>query len=134
MADIELLRTDTQKEEDGVWMEVPLFGEMLNMRIARLGNKAYERALEARQKPYVQQIRAGTLSTDIQNKILIDCVARHVLKDWRDLTKGGEPFPYSVENAVWLLTSNSDLLNAVVKASADAEQYRAQMLEADAGN
>lgn len=132
--DIEGLRTDAALEEDGVWTEVPLFGEMLNMRIARLGNKAFERAQEARQKPYVNQIRAGTLSVEIQEKILIECVARHIVKDWRDLTRGGEDFPYSVENAVWLLSSNRDLLNAVVRLSGEAERYRQQQIETDAGN
>ena len=133
--DINSLKTDTNLEEDGVWTEVALFGQMLDLKIARLGNKAYERAKEARQKPYVQQIRQGTLSVDTEEKILIDCVARHVLKGWPDdWTYEGQPFPYSVENSVRILTENRDLLSAVVKASADAEKYRKQQIEADAGN
>lgn len=132
--DIEGLRTDAALEEEGVWTEVPLFGELLSMKIARLGNKAFERAQEARQKPYINQIRAGTLSVEIQEKILIECVARHIVKDWKDLTRGGEPFPYTPENAVWLLTNNRDLLNAIVRLSSDAERYRQQQIEADAGN
>lgn len=132
--DIRKLKTDTAAEEEGVWTQVLVFDAVLEMRIARAGNRRYMAMRDRLMKPHLLRVRAGTLPRDVSEKIDIECLATTVLLGWRGLKNGDEEFAYTPENAVLLLTEYSDVRRAVEAAAYDAEAYRAAVQEDSAGN
>lgn len=131
--DLNRFKSDPTREEDGVWVEV---GDGARLRIARIGSKKYHSEFTRRSKPYKRQIRSETLPDSVADKILAETLASAVLLDWDGLTLGGKALKYSRDKAVELLMDPAmkDFRALVVELATDAEQYRADELEADAKN
>src|SRR5687768_6005127 len=79
---ISRLRTDQKKEAEGVWVPV---GEGLEIRVARIGNPAYEAFLRRETRPVQRAVRAGMADPKAMEEISNRAMARHVLLDWRNL-------------------------------------------------
>lgn len=123
--------TDRTLELDGVWVQID---KDARVKIARRDNPRYREVLRRESAPYRQAARAGMLSDETAEQILIKVLAETVVLDWEGFTENGKPLPYSKENAVRLLTELKDFLDFVVSASAEAELFKAQADEADAKN
>lgn len=133
--DLSKIKTDEQAqaaEVDGLWTEVSVLGEVCEMKIARLGNRKYERLLDRKLEPHRR--KRGRISNEVRDRIMVECVAEAILLDWRGLKNGDEPFDYSYDNAVLLLTQYRDVYDAVLIAANEAERFRLDAIEDDAGN
>lgn len=118
-------KTDEAKEQEGVW--VPL-DETTRLRIARMKNARYKAALQRKLEGQKFQVRAQAMTDEAYQKILNEVVAETILVDWEGITEQGVPLPYSVENAMHLLTVYPDFRDSVVLTAAnDAELFRPDM-------
>lgn len=123
--------TNPQLEQEGVWVDL---GDGARVRIARRDTVRYRETLRKESAPYRQVARAGLLSDETSNQILVKVLARTVLLDWEGITEDGQPVPYSYENAVRLLTTYRDFLEFVTTASGEAEAFKAESDRADLKN
>jgi hypothetical protein len=107
MADIrKLYGTNENKEIDGVWQDM---GDGIEVRIARIGNPEYQKLFQRISKPHRKAIRRGTLKEDVAEKLMIECMAKTIVKDWKNIEVDGKNLPFSVDNAIMILTEFKDL-------------------------
>jgi len=122
MADLKkLFGTDQNKEKEGVWQDM---GDGLKMRIARIGNPNYQKRFQALSKPHRRALRRGTLSDEIAEQLLIKCLAETIVLDWEGVEENGSTIPYSVDNAIRVLTDYPDLRNYVNDIANEMEGYK----------
>lgn len=129
--DLENLAIDTEKEEDGVWVEV---GESAKLLIAHWGNKAFTAAMRRYVTP--KQHRLKNMPEHEADALMAKVVVETILLDWQGLTLGGQEVPYSKAKAIELLTSRKfrsfrELVESLAK---DDEQFRLAEMEEDMGN
>lgn len=126
--DLTLFQTDADRSVDGVWCPVD---DDTKIKVARLGNKRYQRVLQREMTPYKRLIDKGTVSDDVADKILVTAMAEAILLDWEGMTKHGEPFPYSKQNAVDLLLDPNlkDFRDFVTELSQDIELFRQEEIQ-----
>ena len=130
--DISKFQTNKSMEEEGVWVDVD--GNGTKIKVARVNNPRYKKYFQKITKPYKRQIRSGTLSEDLAEKLLVDALANTILLDWQGFTKDGESFPYSVDNARAFLAESPDFRDFVSDAANEMENYRTAELEEARGN
>lgn len=111
------LKTDPALEQDGVW--VP-FGDA-RFLVARLNNPRMASAYAAKIRPY----RGAKIPEADEERLMLDCLAAHVLLDWEGVTNDGQPFPYSKENSRAALQIK-DLADFIITAARDFELFRRQ--------
>ena len=119
----ELFGTDKVKEKEGVWQDM---GDGLKMRIARIGNPKYQKRFEALSKPHRRALRRGTLSNEIAEKLLVQCIAETIVLDWEGVEENGKETPFSVENAVRILLEYPELRKYVEDIANEMEGYKAE--------
>ena len=125
MGDVKkLFGTDPKKEQEGVWRDD--IGGDIRMKIARIGNPNYQKRFQTLSKPHRRAIRRGTLPDDIAEKLLIQCLAETIVLDWENVQYEGEDLPYSVENAVRLLTDIPELRNIINDIANELEGYQTE--------
>jgi hypothetical protein len=75
----------------------------------------------------------GTLPPGVEDDISRQCVAKAVLRDWRDIVgDDGEPLPFSVENALEVMGRDiigDQFLRGVMAAVADLHEVVATEVE-----
>lgn len=134
---ISRFRTDATKENEGVWVPLgaPDDPDGFQLKIARLGNPAYEEMLRKIGKPYVRAIRMGTADPKVIADLQKKAMAKHVLKDWKGLQDDdGNPIPYSVEKAYELMSTLPDFFDLVYSLAQEQDLFRAQLQEDSAKN
>ena len=130
--DISKFQTNKSAEEEGIWVDVD--GNGTKVKVARINNPRYKKYFQKITKPYKRQIRNGTLAEELAEKLLVDALANTILIDWQGFTKGGEPFPYSVDNARSFLQESADFRDFVSDAANEMENFRSEELEDARGN
>ena len=132
---ISRLKTDKQKELEGVW--VPL-NDGFRIKVARLGNHKYQDYLTKLTRPYQHQIRSKKLGSKERDRLIFKALARYVILDWENLEEEVDgklvPVPCSREKAEQLLTDFEEFYVTVVDISADAELFRAEEVEESVKN
>lgn len=124
MGDVKkLFGVDAEKEQEGVVHEM---GEGLKMRIARIGNPKYQKRFQALSKPHRRALRRGTLSDEVAEKLLIQCLSETIVLGWEGLEENGEEVPYSLENCIKILTDYPELRNYVNDIANELEGYQAE--------
>jgi hypothetical protein len=113
--DLSKFKTDPTLEQEGVW--VPLGDGRL--RIARLNNPRMTAAYAAKIRPY----RGGRVPDEESDRIMVDCLAEHVLLAWEGITHNGEPFPYSRANAKEALAIK-DFCDFVIESAKQMELFQ----------
>ena len=90
-------KTDTKKEEEGVWVK---YEGGVSLKIARLNNPKYKEYSLKRSKPHLRRLQAGTIDGDVAEDIMKDAIANTVLLDWKGLLdEKGNEIPFSQEKA-----------------------------------
>lgn len=130
--DISKFQTNKSAEEEGVWVDVD--GNGTRIKVARINNARYKKYFQKITKPYKRQIRNGTLSEDLAEKLLVDALANTILLDWKGFTKEGQDFPYSVDNARSFLAESADFRDLVSDAANEMETFRSAEIEEARGN
>lgn len=131
--DIGKFKTDLNRELDGVWVDI---GKEARLKIARIGNPAYKETFRRLAKPYQRQIRTGTLSDEVAERILAQSLAESVLLDWEGLEENGKPLPYSKKAALDLLTNPQlkDFRDLVAELANESELFHQQDVDEAEGN
>lgn len=123
------LKLDQDATVNGVWRDL---GQGLEILVARARNPEFVRYLEQLSKPYLRQIRDGTMAKDVSQRLYVKALARKVLRDWRGLHDDeGNEIPYTPTVAEELLSDEFCLLRDRVESLADELNDYLVKLEVD---
>ncbi len=134
MAKLSAIRTDTGKENDGVWIPFELG---IELKIARWNNpkfKALQDTLTDRRKVLLDKV---FLPEEAALDVEKEAVAQTILLDWRNVEgEDGQPLAYSAEAAVKLFKDPEykDLYTFVRWSAMQKENFRKQAKEETKGN
>jgi len=104
--DIGELIADESLQETGVWIP---FRDGAEFLIAYAGRKKYRDKLGRISAKMRRMNRGRDLTTAELDTVTVDSMVGTVLLDWKGISKGGEPFPFSDENAKWWLARSAEL-------------------------
>jgi hypothetical protein len=127
--DLGKLRTDLNKETDGVWFE---FGDGARVKVAMAGNPNFSRIIRALSKPYTRQINNGTLDDDIAYRISGKAMAEAILLDWEDIIIDGDVVTYSKQVVTDILCNrqyDAEFRKPIQALSEDVSAYRQVVIE-----
>ncbi|MCI0418642.1 MAG: hypothetical protein L0312_05375 [Acidobacteria bacterium] len=130
----EQFKTNESFETTGVVLD---YGDGGRIRIARAGgaNKKYLRATEKLSRQYRNQIRMGTFSGDLANKVMQEVFADTVVLGWEGVTDAdGTNIPFSRENCMRLFRDLPALWDDVQEQAASVAIFREAELDEVAGN
>ena len=117
---------------EGVWVDC---GADLHLKVARLGNPEYEEALRKAGKPFMRQMRLGTMKIEDMEKLAMKCVADHVLQDWKGLEEDdGSVINFSSKKALEIFREYPEFYSIVKDVSGEAELFRSDEMEEASGN
>ena len=119
--------TDKKLEQRGVWVCPPMDDDVkIEFLIARQSraNRAWSNKTSRAFKEIQDKVDAGLLIDDqtIDKSIRIFCETN--LLDWRGLTDGGRPIPYSPDEGYKLLKEFPDLYEFLNKVSMKRIHYQ----------
>lgn len=129
MANIELIKTSIDKENEGVWVD---FAEGIELKIARARNPKYAELLRTLVEPRKVEIRKDKLDLKDFADILLEVRAKTVLLDWKNIEDAeGNSVSYSPEKATEYFKNPElkDFYNFVVAISENADQYKKDLIE-----
>lgn len=126
--DLDIFETNEEKSNEGVWCPIDA---VTDIKIARYGNRIFQRALKRVMKPHKVMIDRGTLDDDTADKLLVEALAEGILIDWRGMTRKGAPLEYSRSAAVDVLTDKRlrDFREMVVMLSQDMQLFRDEEID-----
>lgn len=125
--DLSTFETDQDAAEEGVWCDV---GDS-RLKVARYGNKKFQRYLQRLVAPYKQIMQKGQMPEETSEKLMIQALSKHVLLGWENLTVDGESVEYSTANAIEILSNErfKDFREIVVSMSQEADLFRKEEVE-----
>lgn len=103
--DIGAFDTNTDSEENGVWID---YTSVFSVKLARINCPAYKEYMLKRTKPHVRAIEIGSVDNAFFENITKDAIAETIIKDWKGLGRKDSDgimveVPYSKEEARKLL-------------------------------
>jgi hypothetical protein len=128
--DLNDIRTNPAAEEQGTWIKIDSETSVL---VARLGNKTYR---EVMQKAILKAREESGPKAAISDEQLVDILVESILLGWKGLKIAGEEIDYTPEKAREILMERGfkDFRALVVEMAGTAEHFRAEEIEAAAGN
>jgi hypothetical protein len=117
-------KTNSELEMDGVWFSTT---ETTSFKCRRFGgvNTQKVRSASAKYfKPYSKQIDANALSDEKQRELTVKAFVEACLVDWRGVEVNGKELPFSIENAVKLLTALPALTDTLIKYTTEMDSYK----------
>lgn len=130
--DITDYATDEVAEQDGKWFDLGVDTKVKLRSYSSQKSREVRRILD---KPYVGITRAGgTVPDDVQEKLLIQQMARAIIVDWKGLTENKVEVPFSVAKAEELLTKFPKFRNMIASIVASDTSFSAEILEASEKN
>jgi len=117
---------------EGVWVDC---GSDLRLKVARLGSPAYEEEIRKLAKPFMRQMRLGTMNIEDMENLAKKAVAKHILQDWENLEDEiGKPIEFSKEKALELFDTYPDFYSIVKDVAGEAEIFRQDEMEESGKN
>lgn len=121
---------DVEKEETGIWEEL---GGM-EFLIAKAGNKAWKdlfKKLEAAK--FGKASRNKDRDPEVELDILIQCLAKTAILDWKNVTLDEKEIKYSKEAAYEILSDKRFklLTEALLDLALNQERFKEEMIAAD---
>lgn len=131
--------TDKKVEKEGVILQYgnTAGGKPIQIKICRAGgaNVAYNKAMEAKTKPYRRQLQNGTLDIEVMTSILREVYADTVVIGWSNVEGAdGKPMAFTRENVIKLFTDLPELFADVQEQATNLALFRAEINEQDAKN
>jgi hypothetical protein len=128
MADINDIKTDINKEVEGVWVD---FASGIRLKIARARNPKYTELLQSLVEPIKLEVRNGKIDAEKFAEILFEVRAKTILLDWKNIEENGVEVPYSSEKAMEYFKNPElkDFYNFVIIISENADQYKKKLIE-----
>ena len=121
--DFESFYTNQAAENEGVWVQI---SRDASIKVARASeaNEAYITALRAKYKDHRYDLEQDDEhSQRLQEDIMIELYADHILKDVKGLRKGGEEIVYNPKVGRELL-ANKDFFTRVRQHATNLEHFR----------
>jgi len=112
--------TDRDAEEEGKRIDL---GDGTWIVVRRFSSKACRRVRERLERPYG---KLAKIPEKVMEDILTRQIAEGVIVDWGGIEEGGEPLDYSVDTAVRVLGSYSDLREQIFSLSVSMETFKAE--------
>ena len=84
MANINRIKTDCEKEANGVWVD---FSLGIRLKIARARNPAYRELMNKLVEPNRQDIRDDEVDAEVLLEILKEVRSKTILLDWENIEK-----------------------------------------------
>lgn len=134
MAKLSLIKTDSKREVEGVWVEWEMGVEL---KIARAGNRAFDDLMQKTSEPFLKKTRKGELPEGKAEEILKHCVASTILLGWKNIEDDdGKTLKYSAKKAKELLDDEDlrDLYKFILVQSNETARYRRELDEDGAKN
>ncbi len=130
--DLKQIAVNSDKEKDGVWVEMD---EDTSLLIGRLNSPQYTRIAEQLRKPYRRQIENGSLSVKKRGEIAAGIYAKTVLLDWKGLKIDGKIVPYSEKKCKEILSDDQyqPFWSIVSGYATDEELFRQGEIEKISG-
>ena len=98
MANINKIKTDLQKETQGVWID---FEAGIRLKIARARNPAYNELMRKLTEPHRKTIREGGAELELLENLQRQVRAKTILLDWKNIEdETGKTIKYSSEQAL----------------------------------
>ena len=124
MAGLNSLAINLKSEEDGIWET--LFE--MDFLVARAGNDAWKkRSRKLEKQAYGNKLRNKDFKRDpeIDQDILIDCLSKTAILDWKHVSLDGVDIPYSPEKSYEVLSDRRfrNLTEALLDTSLNGELY-----------
>lgn len=129
MANIESIKTDLNKQANGVWVD---FAEGIRLKIARAKNPKYIELLRDLVEPERKAIREDKLDIDNLADIVLEVRAKTILLDWENIEDNdGNSIPYSSEKAMEFFKNPelNDFYVFVVAVSENADQFKKDLVK-----
>ena len=122
------LAIDFKKASGGIWAD---YTDEVKFLIAKKPNPKFDQELATLIEPYLASIASGTFDDALDKLITVKAVAKTVLLGWEGLEENGEPYEYSYENCVKILSdpNYSDVYRFVLTISHSSEKYRVVTVE-----
>lgn len=128
----DIFKTDSQKEQEGVWVTISenADGTECRFRLAMMGpsNKKYVAAATGMRNKY--RHRMTTLSEAKQTQLVLDVFISTILLGWENVEEYRESnmalspmMPFTVENAKFLLTDLPKLYDLLVAEAQDFSNF-----------
>lgn len=127
--DLNDFRTDKEAKAHGVWVA---FGGGAEIKIASFDSPSFTEAFRKATKPYQDLGRA--IPEDDQVSIMVECMANHIVLDWKNIFEGDDEVPYSIDNARRVLTELEWVRDRVIAEARKIENFKAKQREATEGN
>lgn len=128
MADINKVRTDVDKELNGVWIP---FAEGIQLKIARAGNSKYNEMLRRLSAPHLEKIRDRSIDEEEYAVILKQVRAETILLDWSNIEESGRSITYTPTKALeyFMDPSLKDFYNFTIIQSQNIDLFRKDIIE-----
>lgn len=129
MANINNIRTDLNKEADGVWVD---FVEGIRLKIARARNSKYVEFLRSLTENKRKEIRNDDIKTEDFADILMQVRAKTILLGWENIQDdNGNEILYSYEQALEFFRDKElkDFYNFVVGVSENINNYKKDLVK-----
>lgn len=141
-------KTDKGLEQAGVYLDYGKF----RVKVARAGgsNKAFQRMLEAKLRPFQRAIKTETIDPELAEKIMLEVYAKTIVLAWETKVKdeatgvekweplmqtvSGEMVKPSAEELMKLFKALPDLFADIQDQAGKAAVFREEINEANAGN
>ena len=129
MACIELVKTDLQKEDNGVFVDFELG---IRLKIARARNSAYRKLMRELTEPHRKTIREDGMEIEALEDILKQVRAQTILLGWENIEdKADNPIEYSPEQALAFFNDPElrDFYTFVVMQSENMDNFKKELIE-----
>lgn len=128
MANINRIKTDIEKQNEGTWIEF-LMG--IRLKIARSRNPRYNEMMRKLTENMRLDMRENKFNTDEFNEMLIQVRAHTVLLGWENIDEDDKPVPYSPEKAMEYFRNPelNDFYTFVVQVSESHEAYKKEIVK-----
>ena len=122
-----MLNIGQEVSDEAVWLD---FDDNISLLIGRAGSVNYLKAKERLEKPFRKQIDRGKFPAEKRQNMELEAIANSILLDWKGIEQDGEPFPFTVENAVMAMKKYPAFFSFVVDASIDDDNFEVKRTEA----
>jgi hypothetical protein len=124
--------TDETAEQDGKWFDIGVDTQVKLRSYTSQKSRDVRRQLD---KPYVGITRSGgVIPDDVQEKLLIQQMAKAIIVDWKGLKENKVEVPFSATKAEELLTKYPRFRNMIASIVASDSSFSAEILEASEKN
>jgi len=103
--------------------------------VAHAENDKFTKEFQRVSKPYLHQIRNGTLDKELQDKLWVGAYVGTVLLDWDGLTLNGEPVPFVKAKVVEILLDKryQQLRKDIEALAGNYETFRKELVTSVVG-